>query len=220
MGVDNGTGVIRVVLAATSSVRRAGLEAIIKGHPSLWLVGTVSALPSLSPHVREHQPDVIVADLDHADNQVLATISSAGGRVVPVIVLVEAASTAWVAHALRSGISAILPRESGGEEIVAAIRAVDAGLVLLDPEVSQDLARHVTAREDQPEPAALGELTAREMEVLRMLGDGMANKEMAARLGISEHTIKFHVSSILDKLGAASRTEAVTMGIRMGMIAI
>jgi NarL family two-component system response regulator YdfI len=88
--------------------------------------------------------------------------------------------------------------------------------VLLDPEVTQNLVARVQPRNGLT--AAPEDLTPREIEVLRMLAEGFGNREMASRLGISDHTVKFHVSSILDKLGAASRTEAVTLGIRMGLI--
>jgi DNA-binding NarL/FixJ family response regulator len=88
---------------------------------------------------------------------------------------------------------------------------------LLDPEVTQNLASRIPASARQIAPA-LDDLTPRELEVLRMLAEGLGNREMASRLGISDHTVKFHISSILDKLGASSRTEAVTMGIRMGII--
>jgi DNA-binding NarL/FixJ family response regulator len=103
------------------------------------------------------------------------------------------------------------------EEILAAIQAAHAGLILLDADVTQNLASRIPAPSAQPAPA-LDDLTPREIEVLRMLAEGLGNREMAARLGISDHTVKFHISSILDKLGAATRTEAVTMGIRMGII--
>ena len=82
----------------------------------------------------------------------------------------------------------------------------------------QDLARHVHVEHPDSAPEAFDELTAREIEILRMLADGLGNKQIASQLGISEHTVKFHISSILDKLGASSRTEAVTSGIRMGLI--
>jgi DNA-binding NarL/FixJ family response regulator len=102
------------------------------------------------------------------------------------------------------------------DEILPAIQAAYAGLVLLDPEVTQNLVARVQPRNGLT--AAPEDLTPREIEVLRMLAEGLGNREMASRLGISDHTVKFHVSSILDKLGAASRTEAVTLGIRMGLI--
>ncbi len=102
------------------------------------------------------------------------------------------------------------------DEILPAIQAAYAGLVLLDPEVTQNLAARV--RPMNGFTAAPEDLTPREIEVLRMLAEGLGNREMASRLGISDHTVKFHVSSILEKLGAATRTEAVTLGIRMGLI--
>ncbi len=116
----------------------------------------------------------------------------------------------------ESGVKAILPRDSEMDEILPAIQAAYAGLVLLDPEVTQNLAARV--RPSNGFTAAPEDLTPREIEVLRMLAEGLGNREMASRLGISDHTVKFHVSSILDKLGAATRTEAVTLGIRMGLI--
>jgi DNA-binding NarL/FixJ family response regulator len=135
----------------------------------------------------------------------------------PVVALIDEPSADWTAHALRSGVKAILPRDSGMEEILAAIQAAHAGLVLLDADVTQNLASRIPAPSAQPAPA-FDDLTPREIEVLRMLAEGLGNREMAARLGISDHTVKFHISSILDKLGAGTRTEAVTMGIRMGII--
>jgi NarL family two-component system response regulator YdfI len=90
-------------------------------------------------------------------------------------------------------------------------------LVLLDPEVAKNLASRIPTQAAQLATRP-DELTPREIEVLRMLAEGLGNREMASRLGISDHTVKFHISSILDKLGASTRTEAVTMGIRMGII--
>jgi DNA-binding NarL/FixJ family response regulator len=135
----------------------------------------------------------------------------------PAVALIDEPSADWTAHALRSGLRAILPRDSGIEEILAGIQAAYAGLVLLDSEVSRNLASRVPSPAVQ-QAASLDDLTSRESEVLRMLAEGLGNREMASRLGISDHTVKFHISSILDKLGASTRTEAVTMGIRMGII--
>jgi DNA-binding NarL/FixJ family response regulator len=102
------------------------------------------------------------------------------------------------------------------DELLPAIEAAYTGLVLLDPEITQNLAARI--RQSKQSIAAPDDLTPREIEVLRMLADGLSNREMASRLSISDHTVKFHVSSILEKLGAATRTEAVTRGIRMGLI--
>jgi two-component system, NarL family, response regulator YdfI len=212
----NGGRVIRVLLAAASAVRRAGLEALVQQAPLLQLAGSVHSPLAVGQYVAQLQPDVVMLDLENQyrtpDQAALTTLLQ-----IPVVILIDEPSADWTAHALRSGVKAILPRDSGMDEILAAIQAARAGLVLLDPEVSQSLASRVPSPSAQPAPA-LDDLTPRETEVLRMLAEGLGNREMAARLGISDHTVKFHISSILDKLGAATRTEAVTMGIRMGII--
>ena len=206
-----------MLLAAASAVRRAGLEALIKNAPLLKLAGSLQTPLAAAQYASQLQPDVILLDLENSDRQLesqpaLPRIPSS----VPVIALIDEPSADWAAHALRSGVRAILSRDSGMDEILEAITAAQAGLVLLDPAVTQNLAARIPTRA-QLAPT-LDDLTPREIEVLRMLAEGLGNREMASRLGISDHTVKFHISSILDKLGAATRTEAVTMGIRRGII--
>ncbi len=207
-----------MLLAAASSIRRAGLEALIKKAPLLKLVGSLQTTLAVTQYAAQLQPDVVLLDLENSDRQLesqpaLPRIPS----TFPVVALIDEPSADWTAHALRSGVKAILPRDSGVDEILSAIQAAHAGLVLLDPAVSQNLAAHIPTRTARP-ALALDDLTPREVEVLRMLAEGLGNREMASRLGISDHTVKFHISSILDKIGAATRTEAVTMGIRRGII--
>ena len=220
MSDENGGGAIRVLVASASAVRRAGLETIIKTTPPLKLVSSAHGISALSTQAREFQPDVILADLERADPKFIALVSSIWQAHAPPIfvILIDAPDSGWTSRALRAGVKAILPRDALSEEIFSAIQAVHAGFVILDPEVTQELARHVHLASTDRVPAALDELTTREIEVLRMMADGLGNKQIASRLGISDHTIKFHISSILDKLGASSRTEAVTLGIRMGLI--
>ena len=199
-----------MLLAAASTVRRAGLEALVKQAPLLQFAGSLHNALAVAQYAAQLQPDVVLLDLENET----PTRESA---MFPVVALIDEPSADWTAHALRSGVKAILPRDSGMEEILAAIQAAHAGLVLLDADVTQNLASRIPAPSAQPAPA-FDDLTPREIEVLRMLAEGLGNREMAARLGISDHTVKFHISSILDKLGAGTRTEAVTMGIRMGII--
>jgi NarL family two-component system response regulator YdfI len=206
----NGGAVIRVLLVAASAVRRAGLEALLKTAASVKLVGSLHNPHAVAQYAAQLHPDVLLLDLDDETPTRLSTS-------LAVVALIDEPSADWVARALRSGVKAILPRDSGIDEILAAIQAAHAGLVLLDPDVTQNLASRIPAPVVRPTPA-LDDLTPREIEVLRMLAEGLGNREMAARLGISDHTVKFHISSILDKFGAATRTEAVTMGIRMGII--
>jgi two-component system, NarL family, response regulator YdfI len=222
----NGGRVIRVLLAAASAVRRAGLETLVKNTPSLKLVGSFQSVRAIARRADELQPDVIVVDfaadgLVENDGLEAGSTSFHGVSLMagswPMVVLIDEPNSDWTAQVLRSGVKAILPRDATMHEILPAIQAAYAGLVLLDSEVTQSLAARIHSSffpvVDVPE-----DLTPREIEVLRMLADGSGNREMAHQLGISEHTVKFHISSILDKLGAASRTEAVTMGIRMGLI--
>jgi DNA-binding NarL/FixJ family response regulator len=139
------------------------------------------------------------------------------GSDAAILALVDAPEIGWVTEALSVGIKAMLSRDATREELALGIEAAGLGLVLLLPSsVNQMLTRFpVMEPDDLVEP-----LTSRELEVLAMMGDGISNKEIAARLRISEHTVKFHISSILGKLGAETRTEAVRMGIQHGWIAI
>jgi NarL family two-component system response regulator YdfI len=213
MTKKNGGRVIRVLLAAASTVRRAGLETLIKEAPLFKLAGSLHDVLTVAQYASQLQADVLLLDLVAEDRPGVPRIPSG----FPVVALIDEPTPDWAAHALRSGVRAILPRDAGRDEIGSAIQAAHAGLVLLDPEVSKNLASRIPTAAVQPAPA-LDDLTPREIEVLRMLAEGLGNREMASRLGISDHTVKFHISSILDKLGASTRTEAVTMGIRMGII--
>jgi NarL family two-component system response regulator YdfI len=208
------------MLAAASTVRRSGLETLLKKAPLLDLAGSLHSPLSIAQYAEQLQPDVILLDLENEHQVIGSAASPALPRIpssFPAVALIDESSADWAAHALRSGVKAILPRDSDADEILAAIQAAHAGLVLLDPEVTQNLTSRIPTPAAQP-AAGLDDLTPREIEVLRMLAEGLGNREMAFRLGISGHTVKFHISSILDKLGAATRTEAVTMGIRMGII--
>lgn len=206
---------VRVLLVAASPVRRSGLEAVIRNAPSLELVGTVHGRHALRGRAADLLSDVVVLDVPPEASGGPPVPSPTDGN--PVVVLIDAPSAEWTASALRSDVKAVLPREVEPDELVQAIHAAYAGLVLLDPETAHGLAARVP-RPVQPRSATQEPLTAREVEVLRMLAEGLGNHEMAVRFGLSDHTIKFHISSILDKLGAASRTEAVTLGIRMGIV--
>jgi two-component system, NarL family, response regulator YdfI len=182
---------------------------MIRSAPGMKLVGSLQGWSTLLQRAVESQPDVAVVDLD-------SEVSLPVVQALPSLVLIDEPAPPWTAQALRSGVRAILPREASTDEIITAVQAAYAGLVLLDPEITLELAQQVRAPTARPAP--LDDLTAREIEVLRMLAEGLGNHRIAERLGISDHTVKFHISSILDKLGASTRTEAVTLGIRMGLI--
>ena len=214
MSKRNGGGAIRTLLVAASAVRRAGLESLLQAIPDLKVLGSLQSAASLPQHVRELDPDVVVVDLDQGNSAPLPDLGVSG---TPIVILVDDPDPVWAAAALRSGVRAMLPRDVGSHEFFLSIHAAHGGLVLLDSQLATELASQIRPLAAAPD-AALEALTPRELEVLRMLAEGLGNRQVAAQLGISDHTVKFHISSILDKLGAASRTETVTMGIRMGLI--
>ncbi len=209
---------IRVLVKASSPIARAGLESLLEAHPALRLVedssGDAQGIEAESP------PDVLLVEgetlADHAAREAMDW-AGAGG---PVVLLVRNPAAEAVAEALRAGVKAVLPSGLAGPEIVAAIEAAAAGLVVLDATGIEALLRAPSAVSSGGSETLVEALTPREMEVLRLLTAGLGNKEIASRLEISEHTVKFHVASIMGKLGAASRTEAVTLGIRHGLIMI
>ena len=213
MSTRRGGGAIRIAVAATSAVRRAGLESIIRSNPDFHLAGSFGAVASLESFARNNELDVIVIDSDPV-RDLLDSISDA-----VVVLLTDVGDARSISRLLRIGVRAILSRESDPADVLSAIHAAHDGLVLLSIPIAESLA---TVYGDQPLKVEelYEEITSRENEVLRMLAEGLVNKDIAARLGISEHTVKFHISSILDKLSASTRTEAVTLGIRRGLIAI
>jgi DNA-binding NarL/FixJ family response regulator len=193
---------IRVAVSARSPVVRAGLEAVVREDPELATVAREDA-------------DVLLVS---AGAESAVDLPAPGE---PALVLVSESDAPEVAlAALRAGARAVLPPDAPKEEIRAAIHAAAAGLIALRPQELTMLLAAAPAPADELAPDGAQALSPRELEILRMLADGMANKTIAWKLGISEHTVKFHVAAILNRLNAASRTEAVTIGIRRGLIMI
>jgi two-component system, NarL family, response regulator YdfI len=218
---NNGRGQTRVLVSAASAVRRAGLESLLRQAPGLKLAGGVYNLGSVLVHTRDLQVDAVIVDLDRPDPQLVSVVTSlkqAEPRV-GLIVLIDNPEPAWTRQVLGAGVNAILARELTREELLWSIQAAHAGLVLLDPAATHSLT-HPSEHPSDATAERMGDLTERELQVLRMLADGLANKQIGVELGISEHTVKYHISSILDKLGASGRTEAVTLGIRHGLVLI
>jgi DNA-binding NarL/FixJ family response regulator len=215
MSKRNGGGTIRIAVVATSAVRRAGLESIVRGRADFQLAGSFAAVGSLVSFAGRAELDVIVIDSDSIRDLLLDPTSDAA-----IVLLTEVSDARSISRLLRSGVRAILSRESDADDVLSAIYAAYDGLVLLSTATADSLAGVFGDQLAEVDDELSEEITSRETEVLRMLAEGLVNKDIAARLGISEHTVKFHISSILDKLGASTRTEAVTLGIRRGLIPI
>jgi DNA-binding NarL/FixJ family response regulator len=205
---------IRVLIRASSSVVKEQLEDLLSAYPQFRIANeSAGDLDSLQQFLADPQPDVILVETD--GREIGAEALEASG--VASILLVRDPSAAAVT-ALRQGARGVLPSNATSSQIAAAIEAVAAGLFVIGGDEIGQLAPLRTLSEASK---ALPErLTPRESEVLRAMADGLANKEIAGRLGISENTTKFHVASVMGKLGAASRTEAVMLGIRHGIVLI
>jgi DNA-binding NarL/FixJ family response regulator len=207
--------VIRVFVLARSTVVRAGLQSIVQGSSVLELAGASEWAHFLQCDLEG--VDVVLADLGEIEHEVA---DSLGKLPVPVVLLLDAwdAWDAWdrgtLGDLLRSGIRGILSTESAAGEIEGAIQAVTAGLLAMAPAASALLLGELRT----PADALLEPLSDRELEVLNLIAEGLSNKIIAYRLAISEHTVKTHVTAILAKLGAASRTEAVAQAVRRGLL--
>jgi NarL family two-component system response regulator YdfI len=210
----------RVLIASASAVVRAGLEAIINADSTLEVAGTSTGVLSIPQHVEVSDPEVILLDverLEQAEMPRLVSMSRQQGAPA-IVLLVEQTDEAGIAEALRVGAKGVLPRGAQPEEIVAAVKATAAGLMAFHVDNAESLLPVLAPSAASASSLQTETLTPREIEVLGMLAEGAGNKMVARRLGISEHTVKFHVGSILGKLNASSRTEAVTIGVRLGLI--
>jgi DNA-binding NarL/FixJ family response regulator len=211
--------VIRVFIVAASPLARAGLENLLPAR-SVEIVGSSASLDALEDRISDSEIDAVLFEVSaEQPESILADLADSGlAGEVPVVLLSDNASPGWFAEALRAGIRAVLPATTSPDQLLAALQAASAGLVVLHPSEVSSAVPAAGAPALQPLAELAEPLTRREREVLQMLAAGLGNKEIAARLSISDHTAKFHVASILGKLGAATRTEAVALGIRRGLI--
>ena len=211
---------IRVIIAAESALARRGIEQLLRG-PGVEVVASIAPLSSLDEPEEPDSADLIIATAEppHFATTLQKLADADLFRDLPVVLLAEILDPQTTAQALRMGARAVLPAELSRPQLLAALEAVSRGFVVAMPVEAET----IVAASQSPASGINGEellepLTPREQQVLRMLALGLANKEIAARLNISEHTVKFHVAAILGKLGAASRTEAVARGIRRGLV--
>ena len=206
----------RTVIIAADPLARAGLAGLITA-AGIPVVGQVAPPDDLAETAAIYQPDVLLWDLGWAPDTYLEQIVDfmqpesevSGPRLLALLPGEESAATLW-----QAGVRGLLLRSASQDQLAAALVAVAEGLVVLDPRLPTLLVRS---------PADNGEalaepLTPREMEVLQLLAQGLANKTIARQLQISEHTVKFHVNAILGKLGAQSRTDAVVRASRAGLV--
>ena len=209
---------IRVFLIAASPLAQAALQNRLKAQ-SVKIVGTAATIDALSSELSDAQADVLLVDaIGESPEDIIESLTDSDlAAEIPTVMLADPSSPAASAQALHAGIRALLPIDVSPDQLTAALHAAAAGLVVLQP-TGISVAFPAAAPASQPLAELPEPLTRREREVLQMLAAGLANKEIAARLNISDHTAKFHVAAILGKLGAATRTEALALGIRRGLV--
>lgn len=208
MSLD-GAGDTRVLIVGEDPLARGGLAVLLSGEPGLAVLGQTAPGAQTQAAVASLQPEAVLWDLGASSTAIPADMSTV---TAPVVALVTDGDLA--AEALAAGARGVLPREAGAARIAAALRAAAQGLLALDDSLAPAL-----LRPQAPAPDSLVEpLTPREVEVLQLLSEGLSNKAIGDRLGISEHTAKFHVNAILGKLGAQGRTDAVVRAARLGLI--
>lgn len=209
---------LRVLVVADNLLARAGLTALISDQPGFRVVGQVAAGESLADDLDVYRPDVLVWDFGWetraAQERLADLVDELGVNMLPLLILLpddeHAGESAALLRSARGG--GLLLRDATPDQLNTALTASGQGLLIFDP-----LLARIPAAEHLPE-APTAQLTAREREVLQLLAEGLANKAIAQRLGISDHTVKFHVNAIMGKLDAQSRTDAVVRATRLGLI--
>lgn len=208
--VDSGgsalDGAVRALVWAAGPAVRAGLAALLeRGGIEVVTADGVSGLLAA---------DVIVADVA-GDRSLLPALEAEGGEALPMVLIAETPAEARLAEP-GGAPRAWLLRDATAAQLAAAVHGVLARTVVLDPAIAAGLVARGPSHEEGP----VESLTEREREVLRLIADGLPNKAIALELGISEHTVKFHVGAVLSKLGAHSRAEAVATAARSGVLVL
>lgn len=208
---------IRIVVADDHPVVLDGLVAILGTQPDFEIVGTAANGREVVERAAALHPDVLLLDLEMPEMDGVEALKTLRGQGVATRVIVFTAfdTDERILGAVQAGAEGYLLKGAPREELFEAIRVVNGGGSLLQPIVMSKLLRHISQRDDDK---GVEPLSPREREVLQLMARGLQNKEIAAELVISERTVKFHVSSILGKLGAGNRTEAVTMALQQGLI--
>lgn len=208
---------IRVLLVDDHAVVRQGLRAFLQLQPDVEIVGEAASGPAATEAAASGRPDVVLMDLVMPEGDGVQAIRSmaASAPGARVLVLSSFADDERVFAAMQAGAAGYLLKDVEPDRLADAIREVHRGQPVLHPEVAARLMRRLS------DPASTGGgelLTPREREVLQLVVEGFANKQIARRLGITEKTVKTHVSSVLRKLGVADRTGAAVLAIRRGLV--
>jgi two-component system nitrate/nitrite response regulator NarL len=206
---------LRVLIVADDPLVRAGLDGLVGGEAGFVVAGRAASTDDLLAAVETYRPDVVLCDLGWNPAPALEALGEAASATTPFVFLLP--DEAYAREAWTAGARGLLLRDVARARLAAGLAAAAQGLSVMDPAFLAALAP-APIEDEAGGPRLAEDLTARELEVLHLMAEGLPNKTIAYRLGISEHTVKFHVNAILGKLGAGSRTEAVVRATRLGLI--
>jgi len=214
-GNGNGRAHVRLVLISPHSLPRLGLVRIVDSIEDMEVVGHTGATADGVRLANETHPDVVLVDAELAADEGMGVIDTLKTRAASrVLLLAERAPHMQVESALEAGADGYTLKDITVEELESTVRRIASGDTVLHPDAASAVARRIAANGKEKTTA----LTPRQREILRMLSLGLENKQIARRLGIGVHTVKTHVSRVLAKLGASSRTEAVVFALRDRLI--
>jgi DNA-binding NarL/FixJ family response regulator len=211
-GTAKEMGAIRVLVVDDHALLREGIASLLGSEPDMQVVAEATTGREAIEQFRKHRPDVTLMDLQMPGMSGIDAIAAICGEFsgARIVVLTTYSGDVQVVRAIRAGARGYLLKSLLRNDLPETIRDVHAGKKRLTPEIAAELAEHVTS----------DFLTPREIEVLRLVGGGNANKEIAARLSLTEDTVKGHVKHILAKLGANDRTHALTIALKRGILSL
>lgn len=207
---------LRVLVVAADPLARGGIAALLATQPSVVVAGVADPADATRDTLDAFRPEAVLWDVGASPmstERLAAALESGAPAVVALVADATGAARAWAA-----GARGVLRRDAPAARVAAALHALASGVAVLDPAFADILVTPHAVQEGLAPPTE--PLTPREMDVLRLLAEGLPNKAIADRLGVTEHAVKFHVNNILGKLSAQGRTEAVTRAMRLGLITV
>ncbi len=210
---------MKILICDDQALIRDGLEMLLKLEKDIEVVGQAQDGAEAVEQAAQHQPDLVLMDLKMPGMNGIEATRQIRSRwpAVKVLVLTTYDDDEWVFDAIRAGAAGYLLKDTPRAEVIKAVRGTIEGKSFVDPAVAGKLLGQVAGQQTQPATLITDKLTAREVEVLRWLARGFSNADIAARLHLSEGTVRNHVSSVFAKLGVADRTQAAVLALQHGL---